>query len=204
MGKVITFRTEDVRAIIDGKKTATRIIIKPQPTYHYFLLGRITDSTGDKKRIGCAAWGPSEEDVAEYAKIPYEVGDILWVREKWTELDKQIHYAADGCPDIDRYDPFGKPLDGRKIKWKSPICMPRDFARIFLGVESVSAGRLQDITEEGAKAEGFIGDAISPAGKHARSWFRNKWDEDYWEKGFPWDRNPWVWVIEFERLDLPF
>ena len=181
--KPILFNTEMVRAILDGKKTCTRIIVKPQPTAHYG---------------------------AQCIKPPYQPGDILYVRETWSELSSGYEYKADG-ENIDHL--------GNMIKWKPSIRMPKEAARIFLKVTDVRVERLQEITEDGAKAEGINEEwAMSwwsptyydpDSGGYPK--YRDTFAFEVWNKTikksdigrYGWYANPWVWVIEFERCEKP-
>lgn len=82
--KPILFHTEMVRAILEGRKSCTRRLVKPQPDgKHTFPLGFVTDST-EKKEVGCFGFGIDEYGGSiQYAKPPYQPGDILYVRETW-------------------------------------------------------------------------------------------------------------------------
>lgn len=171
--KPILFSTPMVQAILDGRKTQTRRVIKPQP------LDVVTYAD---QRV----WYP------EVIKCPYEVGDILWVRETFTNSEEYpfIFYKADA--------------DDVSIKWKPSIFMPKSACRLFLQVKSVRVERLQDITEEDAIAEGakhgrFYG--LGQIGGSIREGFFELW-ETINRKGSV-NKNPWVWVIEFEKIEKP-
>jgi len=160
----ILFSTEMVKAILEGRKTQTRRVIKPQPTMHDF---------GDHK---CLAWGKPlvvpgylfigvdrAMESPSYLRCPYgSEGTVLWVRETWAQENvnhKDVFiYKADGW-------------DRSGLKWKSSIHMPRKAARIFLKVKNVRVERLQDISEEDAKAEGV--DHCCPSYRH-KDW-NDKW-----------------------------
>lgn len=192
--KPILFNTEMVRGVLDGRKTVTRRVVKPQPT------GDGSKPEELKTRPGCwNAWG--DDNVY---RQPYAPGDILWVRETWAAwsptygVAPKLYYKADGDA------PAG-------IKWHPSIYMPKEAARIFLRVTHVRVERLQDITPEQIDAEGcneFVYSAKTgeplPSGP---SWFKIAWDKTVPKhpnkfKRYPyyWDDNPWVWVIEFERI----
>lgn len=192
MIKPILFNTEMTRAILDGRKTATRRVIKPQPTAMWKMAG------------------PAKlQLLAESA--PYHPGDILWVRETWCPFDsdhiidgQKYAYRAD-CTDLseDIRKAYGYP-------WHSSIHMPKAAARLFLRVTSVKAERLQDITPDGIDAEGCKEYAYSAAtGKLLPSspiWFKITWDNTLKKPALPtygWDANPWVFAIEFERCEKP-
>lgn len=160
--KPILFNTDMVRAILDGRKTVTRRVIK---------------SAGD----GFPPATPS----------PYQPGDILWVRETWARsmAGTYLYKATDTPLIIDR--------------WYPSIHMPKEAARLFLRVTRVRAERLQEITEEGLKAEGFLYDETDFIdGLCAMSNFLTLWNSTIKPANLPiygWGANPLVWVIEFER-----
>jgi len=159
-------------------------------------------------------------------KAACQVGDRLWVRETFTKLDKnhvigdsgyayKATTASDGEDTRQAYIKQGYPY-----RWKSPICMPRKAARLFLEVKEVRAERLQDITEADAKAEGAsICFWFRPYGKPdeesvcfmnaAGEWehptykagFFYLWDSLNGKKGLGYENNPWVWVYEFMRVE---
>lgn len=206
--KPILFNTEMVRAILDGRKTCTRRLVKPQPDEkHTYPLGFVTDST-EKKEVGCFGFGINEYGGSiQYAKPPYGYapGDILYVRETWSELSSGYEYKADG-ENIDHL--------GNMIKWHPSIHMPKEAARIWLKVTDVRVERLQDVTEDGAKAEGAIdnrGFIHSPENEYdsihtTREHFAEIWNNTIKKPDldrYGWDANPWVWVIEFERCEKP-
>jgi hypothetical protein len=136
-----------------------------------------------------------------YLKPTYKVGDILWVRETWADTKDSpgnIHYKASATEaDLEWLKDCG-------VKWKPSIHIPRDAARIFLKVTNVRAERLQDISEDDAKAEGAKVQGANPYDlpyTHQKG-FRRLWDELYAPIGDSgWDANPWVWVISFERVN---
>ena len=226
--KPILFNTEMVRAILDGRKTCTRRLIKPQPDKkHIYPLGFVTDST-EKKEVGCFGFAVNEYGGSiQYVKPPYRYapGDILYVRETWQylyELDgnEQIvedtgkyYYAATDTILFDTYvDENGVKHD--HAPWIPSIRMPKEAARIWLKVTDVRVERLQDITEEGAKKEGAIdnrGFIHSPNNEYdnvhtAREHFVKIWNNTIKKSNldrYGWDASPWVWVIEFERCEKP-
>ena len=156
--KPILFNTEMVKALLDGRKTVTRRVIKPQPKpEHPYPLGWVTDST-DNKNIGCFGWGQDEYGgVIDYAKPPCRTGDILYVRETYgTYSTFNGHsYAYKGD-----YIDFENSEKAKKLvkRWIPSIHMPREAARIFLRVTDVRVERLQEITEEQAVKEGVPAD----------------------------------------------
>lgn len=188
-GKPILFNTEMVCAILNGRKTQTRRVIKPQPTNPRY------------NNIGWLGW---DDGHGYRMNPPCEAGDILWVRETWTNIPVspgghtriggRYYYKADG--DL-------RPV-GWRGNWHPSIHMPREAARIFLRVTDVRVERLWDMDEEAAIAEGF---ADSPSGTDSPlKRFSVLWDktikrDDLREFGY--HANPWVWVIEFERCNKP-
>lgn len=210
----ILFSTPMVQGILEGRKTQTRRIIKHQPT--------IDPQTGDwlvKGLAGNEEVHPIEDWVKLQPKdCPYgQPGDILWVRETWApftaviRVPRDYHYKA------------SKDANLNGGKWKPSIHMPKAAARIWLEVVSVKVERLTDITEEDAIAEGIEGSAeegyesyeIVHEGKHKgkpspHSIFNNRLAKfsftELWESinGVgSWQANPWVWVIEFKRVENP-
>lgn len=166
--KPILFNTEMVRAILDGRKTATRRVIKPQPDKeHSHELGYVV--CGDAKDIGSFGFGTHEcGGNIQYVKPPYQINDILYVRETFFQavghyLDVSgeavsytypiFEYVADGKHEKGHW--YNERQDYYMVKRPS-IHMPKEVARIFLKVTGVRVERLQDITEEQAKAEGVI------------------------------------------------
>ncbi|MED9929704.1 MAG: hypothetical protein UE851_01435 [Lachnospiraceae bacterium] len=198
--KQILFNTEMVRAILDGRKTCTRRVIKPQPygkcTYP---LGFVTDST-EKKEVGCFGFGVDEcGGSIQYAKPSYQPGDILYVRETWKNAPNGYYY----------YEDWQRNDIADVTKWKPSIHMPKEAARIWLEVTNLRVERLQDITIENALKEGvdkYIRlngelDENSIITSFIGIWNSTvkKSDLDF----YGWDANPYVWVIEFEVCDKP-
>jgi len=177
----ILFNTEMVRAILDGRKTVTRRIVK-------FTEGRNPNWTGYKKD-GLILYNGKNEPCNK--KPPYHPGDILYVRETWCKgslnyQEEQYFYKADD--------------NGFCCNWRPSIHMPKAAARIWLKVTDVRVERLQEITDEQAEMEGCF-DYASTANGFFYIWDSTikKSDLDF----YGWDTNPWVWVIEFERCEKP-
>ncbi len=211
--KPIKFNTDEVKAILAGRKTKTRIIVKPQPKEgHLHKLGIVTASTGSGQ-VGKFAWGTHEHGgIISTAKVPYQVGDELWVKEPWTKLyrtdensythyDEPFYlYAADN-PQINLYDDDGFLLDDQRIKWRPSTHMPKDAARIFLKMTGVRVERLQemplyDVWDEGTPQMPGNDD---PEGGVNHEDFKYLWDSINTKRGYGWQQNPWVYVITFER-----
>lgn len=195
----ILFNAEMVQAILSGKKTQTRRIMKSQPKQPcegaYF----------DKYNNG-SQWNWWTEDNKQYLgqiiKCPFgKVGDRLWVRETWNaDWCEETIYKADGGSAIDAgYE--------REPKWKPSIHMPRWASRINLEITNIRVERLMYISEEDALSEGFNvtgwvptyrdpdggGETFTP-----RDNFLLTWEKIYGSKSI--EENPWVWVIEFKKV----
>lgn len=200
--KPILFNTEMVRSILDGRKSCTRRLVKPQPDEkHTFPLGFVTDST-EKKEVGCFGFGINEYGGSiQYAKPPYQPGDILYVRETWMDYAGLTMYKAD-C-DIYRLDS----LNFAGFGWKPSIHMPKEAARIWLKVTDVRVERLQEITIDGIRNEGISSMAVHAGDMEiALKEWKNLWNSTIKKSDLDqhgWDANPWVWVIEFERCEKP-
>ncbi len=196
--KLIPFDTEMVRAILEGRKTQTRLIAFKHDDLREFKSSAYPD--------GWWFGGYVFKSFDSFLRNPqsprcrYAPGDILWVRETWTlnnitPCDPEWLYKAD-------YDNSVKPYSD--WMWRSSIHMPKRAARIFLHVRNVRLEHLYDLNEEDAIAEGF---ADSPAGtdspleRYSAYWDRHIKRVDLREYG--WDDNPWVWAIEFERCNKP-
>lgn len=225
--KPILFNTEMVQAILDGRKNCTRRMVKPQPDEkHTYPLGFVTDST-EKKEVGCFGFGINEYGGSiKYANPQYQPGDILYVRETWERFEC---WNCDGdergnCPKEPKKSVLDKTCGcymyratdeiSGDAKWHPSIHMPKEAARIWLKVTNVRVEQLQDITEDGAEAEGVIdnrGFIHSPENEYdriytAREHFIEIWDRTIKKSDldhYGWDANPWVWVIEFERCEKP-
>jgi hypothetical protein len=218
----ILFNTEMVRAILDGRKDATRRIVKGfipddavwvytafTPKGYISCRGTFADGYGEK-----------------FFKLPCEPGDILYVRETWE------HFECCCCEGDEHGNCYREPQQSALNKscgcymyratdeiygdarWHPSIHMPKEAARIWLKVTDVRAERLQDITEEGAKKEGAIdnrGFIHSPDNEYdnihtAREHFVKIWNNTIKKSNFDrygWNVNPYVWVIEFERCEKP-
>lgn len=212
-----------VRATLDGRKTQTRRAVKVQSPHWkrvvHVLWGKLAAVIScrqpvDTAWVGFDVGSPSGQ---HYYKCPYgQPGDRLWVRETWGVADswllggepveppRCIAYRSDlaaRCFDPE-YDVNTSDWGWSGMKWKPSIHMPRWASRILLEIVSVRVERLQDISEEDAKAEGvelndwYMGDPPPCAPfKHGYS--------QLWESinGLgSWDANPYVWVIEFRRI----
>ena len=207
--KPILFSTEMVRAILDGRKSMTRRVIRQSVVDRFVLdsrgnlLGSYTEEAGDAY--------PTIDD------SPYQPGDILWVQETWKvdsllrddpSYPMAIDFKAvqDGYSHAEvmckftpgRFDKFEKFY--QKPGWQSPYFMPREAARIFLRVTDVRAERVQEITEEDAWKEGCPEEHIPDKYPRSDVWFYELWQTLNAKRGYGWYANPWVWAISFERI----
>lgn len=212
--KPILFNTEMVKAILDGRKTCTRRLVK-------FLSGKNPQWTGYAKD-GLMLYNGKNEPCVR--KAPCNVGDILYVRETFAwcpcwycgldSKEGECEYETEriynekkkehGCYvyrascDDNEY-----PSDDT---WHPSIHMPKEAARIWLKVTDVRLERLQDITEKGATEEGCICDIEYALGDSAKGHFSDLWNSTVKKsdlKTYGWDANPYVWVIEFARCEKP-
>lgn len=200
----ILFNTEMVRAILDGRKTCTRRICKDAnectvPDMEFYNADRRTYAVhnfADKEHT-------EQLSIAERT-CPICPGDILYVRETWKKAPNGYYY----------YEDWQRNDIADVTKWKPSIHMPKEAARIWLKVTDVRVERLQDVTEDGAKAEGAIdnrGFIHSPENEYdriytAREHFIKIWNSTIKKSDldrYGWDANPYVFVIEFERCEKP-
>jgi hypothetical protein len=124
------------------------------------------------------------EDMSIFRVYPrWEAGDRLWVKEVFYTESGDIWYKANGQ---------SAPMP---IKWKSSMFMPRWASRILLEINRIRVERLQEITEEDCRAEG-VSEPCSPF--LMRTEYKELWDSLNTKRGFPWESNPWVWVISFK------
>ena len=187
--KPIIFSGPMVRAILDGGKTQTRRVIKPQPPAGQYVAG----CSWNKSKFAFWKGSPGKSCGCTCRPVhmaPGYRGERLWVREAFTLIDDMhgdntVYYMADS-------DELGP--------WKSPIHMPRKYCRLFLDVKAVRVERLQDISEADAKAEGCNGFDEDGIKFNAQTGFRALWNTINDKRGYGWSVNPWVWVVEFEKV----
>ena len=186
----ILFNTEMVRAILEDRKTQTRRLVKGLP------LAEPWFTVEDGKPMMCdenGEWYPAER----FSVV--QPGDILWVRETWAKDAGRYMYRAN-YSDTEKFY-----MNGREIRmvWSPSIHMPRKAARLFLLVKDVWCERLQDMTVEDCALDGgFCMDAVKVIG--VERLFGKLWDSTIKKADIPhygWDANPWLWVIEFERIN---
>lgn len=218
VARPILFNTEMVRAILDGRKTVMRRIIKQNIKAILHSQARAGHPELSDKHF-----------IQRLCSAPYQPDDYLYVRETWCELyhladdmctpvdEPCYYYAADGYnptpfnsfPDDDGF--FG---DRDCPRWRPSIHMPKEAARLFLRVTSVRAEQLQEINGNGMEKEGIITgiahfkNPINNFGnadrfREAVKEFSSLWNSTIKPADLPlhgWEANPWVWVIEFERI----
>ena len=182
----ILFNGEMVRAILDGRKTVTRRVVKHPFEVH--PNGYITKPRGNERLCPC--------------EPPYQPGDILYVRETWCKNAdfEEYYYAANRETGV--CAPYG-------LKWHPSIHMPNEAARIWLKVTDVRVERLQDMTGQDILREG-VNCHVHPEAHYfdgnQKMMFAELWDStikktDMYRYG--WDANPWAWAIEFVRCRKP-
>ena len=198
----ILFSGEMVRAILEGRKTQTRRVVKPQPYKDFAFMPLSTELVG----IGSPEKG--------WVRCPFGTpGDRLWVRETWRAWHPVNRYDEplewDIYPSIpaekgDRSIEYQATTEGPEdIPWRPSIHMPRWASRITLEITGVRVERLRAMSEEDALAEGFRGKKFGHEDPEADNWTNRAAFAEYWDslsKGeFFWCDNPWVWVIEFKK-----
>lgn len=191
------FNAEMVRAILDGRKTQTRRIVKLQP---------------DEDGLAKVTNGPWVDTSERNYRCPFgDVGDRIWVRETWAE-------AGASAPNLKLYranypehvpSHYENVPPANEIRWTPSIHMPRWASRILLEITDVRVERLNAISERDAQAEG-VAKLRGGYWQHyqpgwtqhqlsARGSFVTLWKSIYGEES--WNSNPWVWVIEFKRIE---
>ncbi len=227
----IIFTAESVLAILSGRKTQTRRIMKRAIDEE----GNVAWGVFPARDSGWVAWfGQPMRDGAEFTKKAYihgfecpygKVGDRLFVKETWIQVYptgtpgqwscirpsdfKEEHgkafYKA-GCND---------PVDGPQRQWNSPMFMPRWASRITLEITALRAERVQDISEEDALAEGIQrqylpdlrgnrfhwGDPTQDRFPTAVDAYRALWDSINAKRGFPFEKNNWVWAVSHKMVE---
>ena len=217
--KPILFNTEMVRAILDGRKVCTRRIVKgyipkdAQFGYTAFTPDGAISCRGLFETTGRPGYGE------KFFKLPYQPGDILYVRETWKKAPNGYYY----------YEDWQRNDIADVTKWKPSINMPKEAARIWLKVTNVRVERLQEIDEDGVWDEGFrfkppcltrvsadghtcdLDGPCTSSIKYCDMTMGELFGRELWDSTikksdldiYGWDANPWVWVIEFERCEKP-
>lgn len=203
----ILFSAPMVRAILKGRKTQTRRVIK-FPKHSYTPDTSWIKSVHEDGGGNWVAWSNDGPQHAAFTKKQYpngegfrcpygKAGERLWVRENFYVLGwlrgklikpEPIHYAAD----------IANSSEAEDYTLRPSIFMPRWASRILLGVTGVRVERLQDISEEDAEAEGVDFIPLAPAALTHRTAYAGLWNKI--NNKTPWASNPWVWVVEFKRL----
>lgn len=185
--------TEMVRAILEGRKSCIRRIVK----------GKIL--WGDT--VGYTGFIPAET-ISGFYMLPYQVGDILYIRETWHKYTKRIGKGEEcHLAEFYGYKASVANYEDAHEAWKSPASMPKEAARIFLKVTDVRLGQLQEITVDDIRNEGLSSMAVHAGDiEIALKEWKKLWNSTIKKpdlKRYGWDANPGVWVIEFERCEKP-
>ena len=230
IAKPILFNQSMVQAILDGRKTATRRAIKGLPVDAKFagwlLDSTMQEDVKDIGKAGFRTNKPTKKAGCVFVKPPYKVGDILYVRETWgiggfncDSNEMFVEYRADGKTSKillseEKFRKYYDSISGSEPDFRPSIFMPKEAARIFLKVMDVRVERLQNINGCGLEKEG-----IKTGITHFKSMFNNFGNAEHYKvaqekfssiwdstvkkkdiKNYGWKTNPWVWVIEFERV----
>lgn len=179
------FNGEMVRAILDGRKTQTRRLLKWKQT-------RFTE-IGEREDGSRWPWSEDAEHACDFwHPCPFgAVGDRIWVRETFSPVPD--HEEPAGCSALlyaaDGNGPYGK--------WVPSIHMPRWASRLTLEITGVRVERLASVSDDDAGKEGYPANPAPYGGNMDKwLWFRQLWDSIYPDQSFK--HNPWVWVIEFK------
>lgn len=222
--KPILFNTEMVRVILDGKKSCTRRLVKPQPQGKlcYRLAGSDYGTWGYPSKTAREMnmnnfWLPEDitgEELNRRWNPPYHADDILYVRETWKKAPNGYYY----------YEDWQRDDIADITKWKPSIHMTKEAARIWLKVKNVRVERLQEMKPVDVIKEGVYPDCWDCLNTYEESGSQCCYGTEEqcsqcdgvmmeWEKlwnstikktdidRYGWDANPWVWVIEFERCE---
>lgn len=217
----IIMQTESVRAILQGRKMQTRRVVKPQPAAIEAEIYADLYNHGPN----WAFWLPDNRMTEPRTwRCPYgQPGDRLWVRETWcpvhfgsyepiSGMARQweccIQYAADPAQG------YHQCFDVYASKWHPSLYMPRWASRVTLEIVKVRVERVQEISEQDCVAEGLVSFQTryelmwaSRPGPHGEWWlsprtaYQRLWDAINAKRGYGWGSNPWVWVLEFRRLE---
>ena len=213
----ILFSGPMVRAILEGRKTQTRRVIKPQ-------AWRYSNDVSGQRQI-YARSGPEDfGDPDKPIRCPYgQPGDLLWVRETWAKIweceppdIEDLKESPDSFPwhieykaNSDEKYPGDWPEDEGDnpdcAKWQSSRFMFKKYARLWLRITNVRIERVREISIEDCKAEGVLCDCLENEDNRCllgnKGHFKILWDSLNAKRGYPWESNPWVWVVEFERYE---
>ena len=211
--KSILFKTEAVKAILDGRKTVMRRVLAEKER-----LDKKHGLDREPYKFRTGEWCVDKQtDVDDYRtcvlKPRYQPGDVLYVRETWCSAYEGERYFYRADKHTRREEK--QLLDYDDVRWRPSIHMPREAARIFLRVMDIRAERLQEMPHDAPKKEGIhycecpdgftwnshttMQDCyINPIGAMKALWNSTVKKSDL--ETYGWDANPWVWVIEFERI----
>lgn len=207
----ILFNTDMVCAILDGRKTVTRRLVKYK--YDNTEIRMHTDKYGTRlieiqKDVEGETHGKNPDGSTWHKLLPYiekkapcKKGDILYVRETWSD-DRQ--FTKEDTPGIYFYKASAK--SDFTPKWHPSIHMPKEAARIFLKVKDVRVERLQEMRSEDALKEGIKVSEFDLPNHGVIARFKHLWNSTIKKSDhsiYGWNANPWVWVIEFERCEKP-
>lgn len=205
--------TEMVRGILSGAKTQFRRVIKPQPNPPYGITKScMTFDFNNKAQPEFEGLGWYYHPFCPYGKV----GDQIWIRETWTPNEEYDGgFEAEYCAYTPRYY-YKADYGWLDALWKPSIHMPKDASRLLLEITSIKVEQLQNISENDARNEGFgqkqiwqCDGPIDGCGQcescNPLIWFKNDWNSIHNNKqgkdiNYPWESNPWVWVIEFRRI----
>ncbi|MBY5594134.1 hypothetical protein HFO51_06580 [Rhizobium leguminosarum] len=221
MERPILLKAYEVSGILDGRQTQLRRIVKNQQPYMEY----VGIDCKDRSPTWGVHDGKTKESVA-FIKCPFgQLGDRLWGKETWQSLWAEaeqrppyglksnegwaVSYAATNGI-LEYYDED----DGVVARCKSSTQMPRWASRILLEIVGVRVERLQDISERDVKAQGIQGsvgreidpawlkasEPLAPTGNFLKDIFAGLWSHIHGQES--WQASPWVWVVEFKRVDV--
>lgn len=212
--KPILFNTEMVRAILEGRKTCTRRVVKYK--YDNTQMEVKTDKYGSRLiEIQCDVEGETygkNSDGSTWRRLrpfiekkpPYRRGDILYIRETWGEGYAEGTYIYKADDKLAELPTFKK---ASKILYHPSIHMPKEAARIWLKVTDVRVERLQNIDGKGCVQEGIEEEPLKDVGEEfAKGMYHDLWDSTIKKSDrdrYGWTANPYVFVIEFSKIDKP-
>jgi len=162
------------------------------------MVRAILEGRKTQTRRVCKNQPPKMFDLSRYG----EAGDRLWVRETWLHDCEHCHNPDCGLPNHIWYRASEAHPEDFTAKWKPSIFMPRWASRLMLKITDVRAEMLKEITDADALAEGVDRTNTSIPG-YARTRFQELWDSINAKRGFSWQSNPFVWVIEFNLIGNP-
>ena len=225
VAKPILFNTDMVRSILAGRKSTTRRVIKPRYLDDEYGFKIFTNMGTGARYVEKTDKNERGFDLPRYIHPSYQAGDYLYIREAWCwcpcwdcGMETEEHICCDetarkfynglkgeyGC-----YDYRASCADDEYPcvdTWHPSIHMPKEAARIFLRVTDVRVERLQDMTNDGAEKEG-CGEYLTESKIRVSSLghFTEVWNSTIPKKGldkYGWNANPWVWVIQFEKVEV--